>query len=273
MNKKEDNSFSVKNGSQNTLYKIFGIIGTCSVIITSLYGFYDIVEEWPSWGFYVIVAVLFFVAFVLFLNFLGHKLEFNEYLTKLKNDDFNVQKKDVKSKGINEISDLSNLKIGSYYSGGIVFYLDESGEHGLVCAYDDFEPIVWGTRVETEAKGNGIADGSGESNTNLIISCKADLSIPQVFPQWAIDKNPSAARLCSEANNNGYNDWYLPTLNELREMTVLYNMEIGNLKKSKFYWSSIEYDSIDAWVWYFLDNESDWEDKSNIGLVRAVRRF
>ena len=58
---------------------------------------------------------------------------------------------------------------------------------------------------------------------------------------------PTAARMCLELNHNNYNDWYLPThaeLNLIRE-----NKEkIGGFAFGT-YWSSTEYDDIDAIGW------------------------
>ena len=61
----------------------------------------------------------------------------------------------------------NSIKIGSKYAGGIVFYIDKSGKHGLVCAEKDQGEAMWG--------GDGIIGtqekiGSGKSNTDLIVN-------------------------------------------------------------------------------------------------------
>jgi tetratricopeptide (TPR) repeat protein len=171
--------------------------------------------------------------------------------------------------------EADKLKIGSKYAGGIVFYLDKTGEHGLVCAEKDSGEAIWGTKTEEDfgqrweimavkklffstelrihpssvligAAGSGIADGSGIENTKKIVE----------LASWYIEKGwlsptktvaPTAARMCLELNHNNYNDWYLPThaeLNLIRE-----NKEkIGGFAFGT-YWSSTEYDDIAAIGW------------------------
>ena len=46
-------------------------------------------------------------------------------------------------------TEADKLKIGSKHAGGIIFYLDKSGEHGLVCPDKYFENSIWGKHVFT----------------------------------------------------------------------------------------------------------------------------
>ncbi len=94
---------------------------------------------------------------------------------------------------------LRHYKIGDMTQGGIVFYIDESGEHGLVVDTADLSTgIRWyaGANGKTQAKGDGPF--AGEMNTAIIISSQVaignDLSI-------------YAARICSELQKGGYGDW------------------------------------------------------------------
>lgn len=66
---------------------------------------------------------------------------------------------------------LHHYKIGDKTQGGIVFYIDKSGEHGLVVDTADLSPgIRWNadTSGNTQAKGDGPF--AGEMNTAIIIS-------------------------------------------------------------------------------------------------------
>lgn len=128
---------------------------------------------------------------------------------------------------IKEQLDKDKLQIGSEFAGGIVFYLDNTGKHGLVCAEKDFGKAIWGKNgtlamEEIRATSNGIADGSGYKNTfNIVESVSWDFET--VKDGWFSSKVlrlplKTAARLCLESNHNGYNDWYLPTINELKIM-------------------------------------------------------
>ena len=181
-------------------------------------------------------------------------------------------------------TDADILIIGSHYSGGIVFWLNESGNHGLVCADKDFEPAIWGGTGLIGANGNGIADGSGMANTKKIVE----------LASWYIDKGwfnttktpaPTAARLCLESNYNGYNDWYLPTQAELN-LIYLNKDKIGNLKsfvintngtcgfKDNCYWSSTEGNGQAACNFNFTDGDAtNYLYKTNTLTVRGVRAF
>lgn len=106
--------------------------------------------------------------------------------------------------------------IGDFTQGGIVFWVDETGEHGLVCAKEDQNggsTIRWyaGTNGNTQAKGDGPF--SGEMNTAIIISAQVAIGD---------DGTTYAARICSELQitegGKTYGDWYLPSKQELNLM-------------------------------------------------------
>lgn len=191
--------------------------------------------------------------------------------------------------------DDDKLKIGSKYEGGIVFYIDKTGNHGLVCAEKDFGEAIWGVHSRSAFDGNGIADGSGLQNTIKILE-EASIETISVSDGWfskkEIKKNiPTAARLCKETNHNGFSDWYLPTLEELKLM-------FENLKlHGGMYWSScavlganlafcIDFsknkipelpDNVCGFPWnknkFLVDRNGNCEHKKTKNLVRAVRAF
>jgi hypothetical protein len=104
--------------------------------------------------------------------------------------------------------------------------------------------------------------GSGKNNTRIIVE-KAS------WTSGLFSKKPvqTAARLCSEWNHNGYDDWYLPSFEELKK---IFNM--GLIKQKANYWSSSENGNDRA---YYVKGE--WLDgdmpKDRIAHVRAIRSF
>ena len=123
--------------------------------------------------------------------------------------------------------------IGESYGGGTVFWLDETGEHGLIAATSDQGVALgtqWysGTYKVTGANADGVY--AGRSNTDKILASQGS--------------GTYAAALCRDyaykLNNVYYNDWYLPSKYELnlmyQEQSLLapFNYSYG------IYWSSTE---------------------------------
>jgi len=179
----------------------------------------------------------------------------------------NIKDNDIKAKpnNINTVSSTSNdLSIGKPYAGGIIFYIDETGEHGLIAAPSDqgTTGIQWynGSNVETGATGTSI--GTGQANTSAIVAVQGAGSY--------------AAKVCDDLVLGGYSDWFLPSRDELNLMYT--NLEVNGLGGfgSFSYWSSSEYDSTYAWKQSFgfgYQNCQNYGNKFYTYYVRAVRAF
>ncbi|MBD0390413.1 MAG: DUF1566 domain-containing protein [Nostoc sp. C3-bin3] len=129
----------------------------------------------------------------------------------------------------------NNLSLGQYYSGGIIFYLDNTKEHGLVCAPQDVGPAKWGCEF-TLTGGTTPQIGAGAKNTKAIIA--------------ACSEETFLAKVCDSVELNFYNDWYMPSLEELRLMYEnVYLKGRGNF--GRIYQSSTEYDHASAWAIQF----------------------
>ncbi len=159
-----------------------------------------------------------------------------------------------------------SLAIGESYQGGIIFWLDASGEHGLIAAPEDqSEGIQWYNGTYTWTTAFASAVGAGYGNTRMI-----------VYDQ---DAGDYAAQLCRDLSLGGFNDWYLPSKYELNLMYQ--NIGQGNLLglgnvggfASVGYWSSTENDSIYAWQQNFANGSQYDGHKFSSTRVRAVRAF
>jgi hypothetical protein len=130
--------------------------------------------------------------------------------------------------------------------GGIIFYLDATGQHGLVCASQDQSTgSHWHNGAFTNTNSLDSIVGSGNANTTKIIMSQG--------------VDPYAAKLCYDLSLAGFTDWYLPSKEELSLMFTNVgrgaktpNKDVGNFA-SDFYWSSTELDLNFAWAQYFLE--------------------
>ncbi len=179
------------------------------------------------------------------------------------------------AKTAESVTSTCGLSIGDTYQGGIIFYLDASGCHGLIAAPGDQSTgIRWyaGTFGFTQAKGDGIY--AGKANTSIIIAAQVAIGD---------DGDNYAARLCNELiiseGGTAYGDWYLPSKYELNLMyenigqgNALGLGNVGNFSSSS-YWSSTEYVNFDAWKQSFFNGSQDNANKFSAYYVRAVRAF
>jgi hypothetical protein len=148
--------------------------------------------------------------------------------------------------------------IGESYGGGIVFDVDDEGQHGLIATTaDQSTGIRWFNGIFTVT--NAVRDGvnAGHYNTERII-------INQGAGSYA-------AQLCANYQGGGYGDWYLPSkveLNLLYQQRVTVGGFAGGV-----YGSSTEHDANFAWLQFFDDGTQNIGGKANTLRVRAVRAF
>jgi hypothetical protein len=163
---------------------------------------------------------------------------------------------------------LRQYKVGDFDQGGIVFWVDGTGEHGLVADTADItdfsNQIEWSNGINykvTNASGDGV--GSGEMNTMLIIAQQTADNTAGTF----------AALQCTNLIRGSYGDWYLPSKEELNLMYInLHSSGIGSFQDLD-YWSSTEFSGTDAWMQDFINGALRHEVKGNKCSVRAIRTF
>ncbi len=157
------------------------------------------------------------------------------------------------------------LAIGDTYAGGIIFFLDGSGCHGLVAKATN-EPVTYqwsSTNFNTYAIASGIYGGAQNTKKSIAKAGAAASTCP-------------AASVCDNLTSGGYTDWYLPSKDELDMMYVNLHMQgLGGFANVS-YWSSTELDSNvgnDAWLQVFNYGYQFNDAKNFSTYVRAVRAF
>jgi hypothetical protein len=156
--------------------------------------------------------------------------------------------------------------IGESYGGGIVFYVYDNGQHGLIAATaDQSSNIQWynGTYRYTGTTGDGL--GAGAMNTALIIAAQiADNQAGNFAAKVSANYSVTVGGIT-------YGDWYLPSKYELN-FIYLQKAVIGGFANVA-YWSSTEVNSGGAWVQSFNNGIQGNASKLDIYYVRAVRAF
>ncbi|MDA9970343.1 DUF1566 domain-containing protein [Flavobacteriaceae bacterium] len=160
--------------------------------------------------------------------------------------------------------------IGDIVNGGVVFWLDSTGQHGLVAAFSDVATSVeWGClstdlpNVSNVPYNGGVPTGSGAeigdgfNNTNDILQdCP---TAPAAFAARSVGAQ-----------------WFLPSAKELNQMYVnktTLEAVSGFDDLNGYYWSSTEYGFDNAWRQDFSSGVQFDPSKSTTYYVRAVRAF
>lgn len=162
---------------------------------------------------------------------------------------------------------------GELYGGGIVFWVDQTGQHGLIVSMVDISNSQKWSNISDVIIGT-TNDWDGANNTIAIIGQTGHTS--------------SAAKICEDYVNADYgtgvyNDWYLPSIAELNHIWNNFYEVQKTLNNSSslaatplvrtYYWSSSEHNYSHAWSLYFNLGNVAMNHKGNITYIRAVRAF
>ena len=174
------------------------------------------------------------------------------------------------------LSDI--VKIKAKYGGGVVFYLDETGKHGLVVSENIIGEAIWDKNHDYESiNGTKREIGCGRENTRLIVANKLakfkNNVFTKIFSNTNNNKELTASELCTNLKLNGFEDWFLPSIDEILLLKNV-SKDILNIKSNSHFWSSTESDMFNA---YCLVNGNFWEwahkNKNEKLPIFAVRTF
>ena len=209
-------------------------------------------------------------------------------------------------------TECGTLKIGSIGpAGGYIFYdcdLDNDSGNGdglisfecgwrfLESAPEDAGRYIFGLYLKdyeflyvngtnkynkNNCTRNGI--GYGKSNTQKLVEAMGDEACNSInghnSSSW--DGRNYAARICLDYSKNGYNDWFLPSLDELNLMYQnLEKQGVGGFNTEfarSTYWSSCEnenwYCMHSAWELNFETGKETCSARQYDGNVRPIRSF
>jgi len=152
--------------------------------------------------------------------------------------------------------------IGEHFGGGVVFYLNKNKTHGIIAATADFEEAEPWARKDTLIHAQSAKLGAAANNNTRIFNALGSSSSEAT--DYAVNE-------CMGLYQNGYNDWYLPSKDELNQM-YLHKDVIGNFKPFA-YWSSTEIDASTAWWQNMSTGLQQSQEKFSSYSVRAIRYF
>lgn len=172
-------------------------------------------------------------------------------------------------------------------SGGYVFY--DKGSYSDGWRYLEAAPAGWNgvsddpihmfcyyrttSTGSNQVVGTGTNVGTGEANTTALVDAMVNSAFIEITGTQTTAEY--AANVCAVLNYGGYDDWFLPSKDEL-------NLMYQNLKSQGLggffggnYWSSSEDDADDAWE-HNLNTGNQGNSSNNRGSthrVRPVRAF
>jgi len=143
-------------------------------------------------------------------------------------------------------------------AGGIVFFVDFSGAHGLEAAPEDQGEASWGCNGIYIPKAVRHEVGTGAQNTMDILEDCSEIGI--------------AAEIAHNYMLNGFNGWFLPSVDELY-LLYLTRSVVGGFGNGRYWSSTGVSDSLTSTI-DFVSGDQFLRNKDNHHTnVRAIRAF
>jgi len=131
-----------------------------------------------------------------------------------------------------------------------------------VCDMTSKDRITWGGYTQIGA--SATSNTNGDKNTIAIVSA--------VGGNADHDGKPYAAKQCNDLETDGKNDWYLPSLDEMKG--IYDNNKLVKLPESNTYWTSTEASGTQAQTVYFYSGavyQVAKVDQSHYVCIRKVK--
>jgi hypothetical protein len=148
--------------------------------------------------------------------------------------------------------------IGQKYGGGKIFYIDQTKKQGLIAADFDLVNSPWGCGGTAVSGADGTIVGAGTQNTlDIVAGCSSG----------------SAASLCNDLDTFGFDDWFLPSVEEMKGLYKTFGMLGEAHLTSGYYWTSNQFDAVSATTMMFANGTFVDLNKNAGYRVRAIRKF
>jgi len=120
----------------------------------------------------------------------------------------------------------TSYKVGQYFGGGIIVFVDSTGQHGLICAFADLVGTYIFENLPNSTTIYGTSTHNGALNTTALVANVGDYVAAEAADAYAA---------------GGFTNWYLPSLYELELVfNSGYVMKQFALTVTGIYWSSTE---------------------------------
>tara|TARA_B100000768_G_C11070508_1_gene286391 strand:- start:24 stop:671 length:648 start_codon:yes stop_codon:yes gene_type:complete len=181
-------------------------------------------------------------------------------------------------------------EIGDEFQGGLLFYIDETGKHGMVTAKNNYHLswgcsylASWGCESVYVDGATDVSIGAGYSNTLAIVNSMEDNNCSTT------DGELSGAEFCLNFEYDGFADWHLPSINELLLLyETIPSSELNHVNDAMipYFMSSNQHTGIEYWQGFattMMDNlcwsvdmsegsvQPSW--KHQLDVIRPVRYF